>query len=189
MKVLIGGFRGSTNSAKLIIDKIASKYNLEKLYLVNSFETSKKQLENLLQSQEFDLIIMFGQKPKVNSLYLECQAYMNGNKLLTNYQYDSLAKILTDNGYVIEISNNAGNYLCNHIFFIGLKYIQDNNLNTKMSFIHIPSLKCIESIESLAHVFSTYIDCLLEDLEKGKRSAQERGWISASEVEAVLNLE
>ncbi len=40
MKVLIGGFRGSTNSARIIINKITSKYILEKVYLVNSFETS-----------------------------------------------------------------------------------------------------------------------------------------------------
>lgn len=33
------------------------------------------------------------------------------------------------------------------------------------------------------------VACLLEELEKGKKSAQEKGWISASEVEAALNLE
>ncbi len=63
MKVLLGGFRGRTNSAKLILDKIESRENLEKLYLVNSFETSKKQLEDLLEKEEYDLVILFGQKP------------------------------------------------------------------------------------------------------------------------------
>ena len=33
------------------------------------------------------------------------------------------------------------------------------------------------------------VTCLLEELEKGKKSAQEKGWISTSEVEAALNLE
>ena len=33
------------------------------------------------------------------------------------------------------------------------------------------------------------VTCLLEELEKGKKSAQEKGWISASEVEAALKLE
>lgn len=162
MKVLVGGFRGSTNSARLIIDKIASKYRLEKLYLVNSFETSKNQLEDLLRKQKYDLIILFGQKPKVNSIYLECQACINGNKLITDHNNDRLAEMLTESGFSIKISNNAGNYLCNHIYFNGLKYIQDNNLNTKMIFIHIPSVNKIENIDDLAHVFSTYIDQLVE---------------------------
>ena len=34
-----------------------------------------------------------------------------------------------------------------------------------------------------------FVTCLLEELEKGKKSAQEKGWISTSEVEAALNLE
>lgn len=162
MKVLIGGFRGSTNSSKIIIDKITSDNILEKLYLVNSFETSKNQLEDILQNQEYDLIIMFGQKPKVNSLYLECQACIRGNILITNHKYDSLEKMLTGSGFTTVISNNAGNYLCNHIFYIGLKHIQDNNLNTKMIFIHTPSVNNIESIDSLAHVFSTYVNQYVE---------------------------
>jgi pyroglutamyl-peptidase len=162
MKVLIGGFRGSTNSARIIIDKVTSKNILDKLYLVNSFETSKNQLEDLLQKQEYDLIIMFGQKPKVNSLYLECQACIKGNKLITNHKYDGLEKMLNGSGFTTKISYSAGNYLCNHIFYIGLKYIKDNNLNTKMIFIHIPSVNNIESIDSLAHVFSTYVDLFVE---------------------------
>lgn len=158
MQVLIGGFRGSTNSAKVIIDKIVSENIIEKLYLVNSFETSKNQLEELLQKQEYDLIILLGQKPKVNALYLECQAYVNGNKLVTRYKYDGLEKMLTDSGVKTVISNNAGDYLCNHVFYIALKHIQDNNLKTNMMFIHIPSMKNLENIDSLAHVFSNYVD-------------------------------
>lgn len=33
MKILVCGFKGNTNSAKVIVDKIDSKYISEKLYL------------------------------------------------------------------------------------------------------------------------------------------------------------
>jgi pyroglutamyl-peptidase len=158
MKVLVGGFRGKTNPSKLIIDKITCKHTLEKLYLVNSFEVSKKQLEGLLQKQSYDWILIFGQKPEVKSIYLEQQACINGHKLTAGHNYAGLEKLLNYSGFTVKLSNNAGNYLCNHIFYIGLKHIEDNNLNTRMIFIHIPGIKNIENIDGLAHVFSTYID-------------------------------
>lgn len=162
MKVLISGFKGHTNSAKLIIDRIKSKNVLEKLYLVNSFQTSEKQLKDELEKQSYDFVITFGQKPKVKSIYLEQKACINGHKLITNYEYNKLKKLLNDNGFTVEISNNAGNYLCNHIFYTGLKFICENNMNTNMIFIHIPSVKNIENIDCLAKVFSIFIDSLVK---------------------------
>jgi pyroglutamyl-peptidase len=161
MKVLISGFRGDTNSAKLIIDRIESRNVLEKIYLVNSFETSKNQLESELEKKVYDYIIIFGQKPKVKAIYLEQRACVKGHKLTTNFEYTQLESILNENGLKAEISNNAGNYLCNYIFYRGLKFINENNLNTKMIFVHIPSVKNIESIDSLAKVFSVFINMLV----------------------------
>lgn len=162
MKVLVCGFKGNTNSAKLIVDKIESKYISEKLYLANSFQTSKKQLECKLESQEYDLVIAFGQKPKVKSINLEERACINDHQFTSNFQYDKLEKILNSNGFTVNISKNAGNYLCNHIFYIGLMFINKNKLNTKMIFIHIPSIKNIDNMDHLAGVFSMYIDNVVQ---------------------------
>lgn len=160
MKVLVSGFKGDTNSAKLIIDRIEGKNVVDKLYLVNSFETSKKQLELNLKEQVYDLIITFGQKPKVKAINLEQKACLNGHELISNYGYKELLQFLKKSGVAAQISNNAGYYLCNHIFYVGMKFICENNLNTKMIFIHIPTLKNIEDIDYLAKVFSIYIDGL-----------------------------
>ena len=69
-------------------------------------------------------------------------------ELKTNYNYNELVSRL-ENNYKIIISNNAGNYLCNNIYYHGLKYIKDNNLKTKMIFIHIPKKDKISNIEKL----------------------------------------
>jgi pyroglutamyl-peptidase len=164
VKVLVCGFKGNTNSAKVIVDKIDSKNISEKLYLVNSFETSKKQLECKLESEEYDLVIAFGQKPKVKSINLEQKACINGHELITNYEYDKLVKLINSSGFIVNVSNNAGNYLCNHIFYMGLMFINKNELNTKMIFIHIPSIKNIENMEHLAGVFARHIDNLAQQL-------------------------
>lgn len=85
MRVLVSGFKGDTNSAKLLLDRIESKCIVEKLYLVNSSNTSKNQLENRLKSQEYDLIVAFGQKPNTKSIYLEEKARFNENKIKNDF--------------------------------------------------------------------------------------------------------
>jgi pyrrolidone-carboxylate peptidase len=158
LRILVCGFKGDTNSAKLLLDRIESKCIVEKLYLVNSFNTSKNQLENRLKSHEYDLIIAFGQKPNTKSIYLEEKARFNENEIKTDYDYNNLKKIFDSSGFTVEISNNAGNYLCNHIFYTGLQFIYENKLNTKMIFIHIPSIKNISNIDYVGKVFSLYLE-------------------------------
>lgn len=160
MKILLCGFKGNTNTSQIIIDNIESDNIYKKLYLVNSFETSANQLENMLHKHNFDLIMAFGQKPKVKSIYLEQRAYVNGQKLTANFEHIKLADILTDEGYKVKISDNAGNYLCNNIFYTGLKYIARHSLGTKMIFIHIPTIKNINRIEHLANAFSLWCQTL-----------------------------
>lgn len=161
MKVLVSGFRGETNSAKLIVDKIEGKNVSHKIYLVNSFQTSENQLKDELEKQVYDFIILFGQKPKVKSIYLEKKACVDGDKLITSYKYSELEKLLKNKGFTVEISNNAGKYLCNNIFYTGLKYICEKKINTQIIFVHIPSIKNIENINELAKIFSLYIDTLI----------------------------
>ena len=41
----------------------------------------------------------------------------------------------------LTISYNAGTFICNEIYYNSLKYIYENNLNTKCVFIHIPFIE------------------------------------------------
>lgn len=158
MRILVGGFRGSTNSASLITERIESRHKLDRLYLINSFNACKYQLEKQLQQQSYDLILLFGQKPRAVSLYLECRACINGEELLADHDYGLLGKQLSIGGYTYEISCNAGNYLCNYIYYHGLKLIREHDNKPGMMFIHIPGIKYIKDIDGLAHIFSAYID-------------------------------
>ena len=50
-----------------------------------------------------------------------------------------LQRSLEELDYKTNISNNAGNYLCNNIYYHCLKKIKDNDLKTKCIFLHIPT--------------------------------------------------
>lgn len=49
MKILIAGFEGNDNSAKILLDNIKEKNNQDILYLENDFEVSSNQIEEKLK--------------------------------------------------------------------------------------------------------------------------------------------
>ena len=149
MNILYTAFNGKNNSSKILLDNIDSN---NKLYLKNSFTTSVSQLEKKLISEDFDLVISFGQAPlEKDTIKIETIG-KNKNEYKTKYDYNSLKKKLDENFKTI-ISLDAGNYLCNNIYYCGLKFINENNLNTKMIFIHIPPISNISNIKQLANSF------------------------------------
>ena len=149
MKTLYTAFNGKTNTSKLLLDKINSKH---KLYLKNSFKTSVEELIKELKTNNYDLIISFGQAPlEKNCIKIETKASDN-NFFKTDYDYTSLKQSL-EREFKVIISDNAGKYLCNNLYYHGLKYIEENNLKTKMIFIHIPKINKIGNIDELSNFF------------------------------------
>lgn len=61
MKVLFAAFGGFTNSSKALLDLIVCPPE-DKLCLKNSFKTAPKQLRDRLSSNNYDLVLLFGQR-------------------------------------------------------------------------------------------------------------------------------
>ncbi len=150
MHILYTAFKGKTNSSKILLDHIVSN---NKLYLTNSFKTSVLELENELKKNNYDLIISFGQAPLDKDVIKIETVAKDKMKYITNYDYNSLYNKLK-NEYKVIISNDASNYLCNNIYYNGLEYIINNDLKTKMIFIHIPKKDNINDIEKLSTIFN-----------------------------------
>ncbi len=149
MDILYTAFKGNTNSSKLLLDHISAD---NKLYLTNSFETSVQELYKELRKKHYNLIISFGQAPlDKDTIKIETSAKKE-LEYITSYDYSDLYDKLKKEFKVI-ISNSAKNYLCNNIYYNGLKYISENNLKTKMIFIHIPKKDKITDIEKLSKIF------------------------------------
>jgi len=150
MKILFTAFNGKNNSSKILLDKIKHK---NKLYLKNSFKTSVAQLEKELKDNQYDLIISFGQAPlDVDTIKIET-AGKGDVEYKTKYNYISLKNEL-DKNFKTIISEDAGTYLCNNIYYNGLKYVEKNKIKTNMIFIHIPMLNNISNIDDLSNKFN-----------------------------------
>ena len=153
MNILYTAFNGKTNSSKILLDYIKTD-NCNKLYLRNSFTTSVKQLNSKIKNNNYDIIVSFGQASlDKDTIKIETTG-KNNDFYKTNYDYNYLKNRLEDK-YNVIISNDAGNYLCNNIYYNGLKHIKENNLKTKMIFIHIPKIYNIENINLLSSIFNS----------------------------------
>ncbi len=159
--VLVTAFKGKTNSSSLLLHKIRAK-NTDFLELTNSFITSEKELENKIEKGEFRYILAFGQKPNSAQITIETTAHKDEKQIKTTFQINRLRKFLGDNGIKSTVSENAGNYLCNNIYYFGQKYAKDNALNIKMVFIHLPPADSGYDFDKLAKTASKYIDFLAE---------------------------
>ena len=154
MKVLFTAFDGENNSSKLLLDKINCEH---KLCLRNDFARSARRLERELESNDFDLVVSFGQAPlPKDTIKIETVGRGEQN-YKTNYNYSLLAKALSSD-FNVKISEDAGKYLCNHLYYCGLKYINDNNLKTKMIFIHIPMKDKISDFDALTTAITGLFD-------------------------------
>lgn len=155
MKVLFTAFKGKNNSSKILLDNIDCSMD-DKLYLTNSFNTSVEELTNKLKNSKYDLIISFGQL-KLKSNVIRIEKNGTGERIYqTSYDYSKLKDNMIKKGFKV-IESNQTNYLCNNIYYNGLKYIDDEDIDCEMIFIHIPKIKMIEEIEKIANVFNEYV--------------------------------
>lgn len=150
MNVLYTAFKGKNNKSKVLLDYIDT---LNKLYLTNSFKTSVKELEKALEGDNYDIVISFGQAPiDEKEIRIEIQAVgMKCYNTSIDYTY---FKNKLEKEYNVVISNNAGNYLCNNIYYHGFRIINEKRLKAKILFIHIPKKIKYENIKKLARLFN-----------------------------------
>lgn len=152
MKILYTAFNGKSNSSKILLDNIIVEED-NKLYLKNSFKTSVEQLSKKLKKDRYDLIISFGQAP-IDKETIKIETRGNGiDYFETDYDYNNLKKLFEKNGFNVVISKDAGNYLCNNIYYNGLKHIRENNLKCKMIFVHISQIDNINDIKKISAIF------------------------------------
>lgn len=160
-KVLITSFKGKNNSSSILLNNIRANLT-DKLELTNSFITSEKELKQKIDKNKYKYIISFGQKSNCNKLYIELFGNKNSDRIETSFPYKKLISFMKENNIEYSISKNAGNYLCNNIYYEGMKYIKDNSLDIKMIFIHIPSINTKYDIEKTAKIISNFIETLTD---------------------------
>lgn len=151
--VLLTGFKSTRfdeSSSKIFLEQITG---YDKYLFTNDFECITKETP-FLHLNNYDYILMFGQKPIIKRLSLELDATKNDIIINTNYQLDYLLNALSKCHISYKISHRPGSSYCNYAYYNVLEYIKNNNLKAKVIFIHIPYIKNFVEMDKCIKFFS-----------------------------------
>lgn len=142
-RILMTAFCGT--SAQPLVERVNS---CKTLFLPNDKVRDSELLIQAISDGSFDAVICFGQRPLIrDQVHIETTARDQTLSIDTDFDIESLKRLFEANGVAVKISHNAGTSFCNRLYLNGLKYIRQNNLKTKMVFVHIPLAKNITDFE------------------------------------------
>lgn len=157
--VLLTAFRGDNNASKLLLDKVNGG-NITKKLLTNSFDGCEREILRYISVYNPEYIISFGRKPLINKLYIETSACCDDLCISTNFDISFLIKSLQGVNLPFKMSDKAGNYLCNYVYYKGLEFLKQSNSKARMIFIHVPDVKRFQNIDVVASWLNDFCDVL-----------------------------
>ena len=164
MKILITAFepfgKCDTNVALMALNKIKAKdYDIETLEVETVYSRAFSTVKEKLDTGTFDYCICLGQAGGRDNITVEriainiadCSAPDNNGKILTDQKISQTGQLaylstlpikkivnkVNKNGIPCKISDTAGTYVCNYIFYSLMNYLEGNT-KTKGGFIHLP---------------------------------------------------
>ncbi len=192
MKVLVTGFdpfggekvNPSIEAVKRLPDKIAGA-DIIKVELPTVFGKSIERLEKALNEHQPDITICVGQAGGRSRISVERVAinindgripdnegnqpidepiFEDGeNAYFSNLPIKAMVKAMKDENIPAEVSNTAGTYVCNHVMYGLLYYINKQYPSMKGGFIHIPFLP--EQVIDKKDSPSMSLDLIVKGLE------------------------
>jgi pyroglutamyl-peptidase len=100
------------------------------------FELAPAQVIAHVQSLQPDWIICCGMAESRQHLSLEVQATCGAETLQTKARLNDYVQSLR----CTELSHDAGQFVCNHLYYAVLRYLNDRNLKSHCIFVHVPIL-------------------------------------------------
>ncbi len=92
---------------------------------------------------------------------------INGpDRLYSTLPLAEMAEAVNKRGFPVKISQNAGRFVCNHVFYGILNYISDHKLDIKAGFAHVPyiPLQTVKMPDRPSMSLENITECLNEAL-------------------------
>lgn len=133
MSTLYVSFKGNGNSA----NKIVRSLNGEKVFLTNSYNGLKKDIDNI--NGIYDSVYMFGVDKNLKGIVrIECVAQKGDVCLYSDIDCNSIAVKFNKSGIITDLGNIPVQSLCNDAYWYMLR-----KCNCHAVFFHVPSIKYI----------------------------------------------
>lgn len=166
MNILVTGFKPfnkeNINPTELILKRIKDEYkNVFTLLLNVEYNLDSCILLDAIKRNIPDVLICLGQAggrkkvmvenyalnmqsaviPDNNNILLKHQKINESGNICYETNVDLLKLVHNVNDESFGISYHAGTFICNEIYYRALEFINNNKLNTKCIFVHIPYIK------------------------------------------------
>lgn len=152
-----------TNSSDKLLDKISqvncyfATLNFLRLLPVDIQLASDRVIKEI-QALEPDLIVCCGMAERRQYLSLESNAVCDGRVLQTNLNLEQLL----DGNNNIQISHDAGKFVCEGLYYSVLSYILERQLRANGLFVHVPVLT-VENSDFIARDFRLLLQRVSSD--------------------------
>jgi pyroglutamyl-peptidase len=165
MRILVTGFEPfgtlAANPSALIVEELAQRHpELRVAILPTEFAAAERAIRDLLSSHSFDAYIAVGVAAATPFVRLERTArnlddsatpdnagdqrtataiVPDGPESLTStLPLPEMLVALEQSGVNAVISDDAGGYVCNHVFYTARAFIDSQSMPTRCGFIHVP---------------------------------------------------
>ncbi|MCQ2216250.1 MAG: pyroglutamyl-peptidase I [Bacteroidales bacterium] len=168
-KILITGFTpfGSEkeNPSQMVVEAFDDTFcgvEVVKAILPVSFAKAGKMIVDLIEDVRPDVVICLGQaggrnEPSIERIAVnlndsnkadndgdipEERVIVSGgaSAYFSSLPIKDIVKNIKASGLPATVSNTAGLFVCNHVFYLALHYVSVRGLATKVGFIHLPYL-------------------------------------------------
>jgi pyroglutamyl-peptidase len=168
MKILLTGFgpfgdivdNPSARIVRHFAERAEEDHNLTVRVLPVSFRRADAEIRELLRSGGFDVALLIGVAGNSARFRLELLAANEdrarmpdcdgespldldivegaGPSMRTALDVDAIHAALAGRGLPVEVSTDAGRYVCNRTYFAALHEIAESRLATRCLFLHVP---------------------------------------------------
>lgn len=196
MKILLTGFTPfgevAINPSQLIVEKIVEGGHFSELcaeVLPVEYAAVKRRIGQLIRDFQPQAVVCVGVAESRDKISLERVALnLNDARIADNagdlasarlivpegplgywstLPIERMEAALKEKGIPVEISNHAGAYLCNHVFFCARHELEQQGSSIPCGFIHVPAL-CEEpsdeckglSLDVMVEAIETCLGCL-----------------------------
>lgn len=133
MSALYAAFKGNGNSSNKIVRSLSG----DKLFLTNSYDGLKKDIENITGA--YDFVYLFGLDKRLKgSVRIDCAAQKGGICCYSDMDNHLIASKLNKAGITAHLGITPVPSLCNDAYWHMLK-----KFHRHATFFHVPSIKYI----------------------------------------------
>ncbi|KAM3113871.1 pyroglutamyl-peptidase I family protein [Phormidesmis sp. 146-33] len=100
------------------------------------FELAPRQVISMIDLLKPEILICCGMAENRDNLTVESNGKSQTEILETKIDLNHL----TEGTIATQISHDAGNFVCNHLYYSVLKYLQNRDFKCQCIFVHVPVL-------------------------------------------------